>query len=182
MITSSLLRLLAAISLASLIALGADHSHTNTTPSNFSVTAPLTGDSFQLSKARGKFVALHFLLKTECPICLRHTREHFRKASENPDVVHIFLKPDSEAEIKEWAAKVGDDTAKGPVIHRDPDAALAKSFGIPDGYQFHGQSVHYPAFILINPEGREVFRHVGKNNSDRFSATQLTAKLRELAK
>jgi len=28
----------------------------------------------------------------------------------------------------------------------------------------------------------EVFRHVGKNNSDRFSADQLGAKLAELAK
>lgn len=176
------LRLLAALGLASLVVLGADTIPARTTPADFTVTAPVNGESFQLSRSRGKFVALHFLLKTECPVCLRHTREHVRKASENPDVVHVFLKPDSEAEIKGWAPKVGDDTAPGPVIYRDPDAALAKTLGIPDGYRFHGQSVHYPAFILINPEGNEVFRHVGKNNSDRFSADQLTAKLRELAK
>jgi peroxiredoxin Q/BCP len=151
-------------------------------PEDFTVKAPVGGETFQLSKARGKYVVLHFLLKTECPVCMRHTREHLRRASGETHVVHVFLKPDSEAEIKAWAAKFDDVPPKGPVLYRDPDATLAKSFGIPGGYQFHGQSVHYPALILINPEGREVFRHVGKNNSDRFSADQLGAKLAELAK
>ena len=30
--------------------------------------------------SKGKFIALHFLLKTECPYCIRHTSEYFEKA------------------------------------------------------------------------------------------------------
>ena len=69
-----------------------------------------------------------------------------------------------------------------PVDHRDADAALAKAYGIPDGYQFHGQVVHYPALVLLGPDGKEIFRYVGKNNGDRFSFDQLKAKLVELKK
>ena len=42
-------------------------------------TLPSVTDTshFILSKAKGKFIALHFLLKTECPYCMRHTHEYF---------------------------------------------------------------------------------------------------------
>ncbi len=149
-------------------------------PDDFTVEAPATGQKFRLAGARGKFVALHFLLKTECPVCLRHTRDYAKRGGELPDVVQVFLKPDSADEIKAWTGKLGEDAAKQPVIYRDADAALAKQFQIPDGYEFHGQSVHYPALVLLNPAGKEVFRHVGKNNGDRFGFDLLTAKLAEL--
>lgn len=29
-------------------------------------------------------------------------------------------------------------------VDRDPKARLAKDFDIPDGYAFHGQTVHFP--------------------------------------
>ena len=62
-------------------------------------------------------------------------------------------------------------------IYQDADAKLADQFNIPNGYQFHGQVVHYPALILLNDKGEEVFRYIGKNNSDRFSFDQLKAKI-----
>ncbi|MFN0066460.1 MAG: hypothetical protein ACKVYV_02390, partial [Limisphaerales bacterium] len=62
-------------------------------PADFTVTAPADGPTFRLADARGKYVALHFLLKTECPVCLRHTAEHAKLAAAQPDVVHVFLKP-----------------------------------------------------------------------------------------
>ena len=65
-------------------------------------------------------------------------------------------------------------------IYQDVDATLADQFNIPNGYQFHGQVVHYPALILLNDKGEEVFRYIGKNNSDRFSFDQLKAKINEL--
>ena len=34
--------------------------------------------------------------------------------------------------------------------------------------------------ILLNKNGEEVFRYIGKNNSDRFSFDQLKAKIVEL--
>jgi len=137
---------------------------------------------FRLKKERGKFVALHFLLKTECPFCIKHTRDYFTKAKTLPKVKQIFIKPDSELEIQAWSKKLSSpDQAEFP-IYRDPDATLAKLFKIPDGYRFHGQIVHYPATILIGPDGKEVYRYVGKSNTDRLSFEQLVAKVNEFSK
>jgi len=149
-------------------------------PDNFTVQ-PVTGtNAFKLSEAKGKFVALHFLLKTECPYCIRHTHDYVSKSASDSRVVHVFLKPDTDAEIKAWASKLGDDSTK-VTIYRDPSAALAKAFDIPDGYQFHGQTVHFPALILLDPKGKEVFRYVGKSNADRLSYDKFAAKLQELS-
>lgn len=149
---------------------------------NFTVQRVGEGDPFELAKARGRWVALHFLLKTECPICIRHTHAYSVGADEVAGVVHVFLKPDTDEEIKTWIGGYDKRTAQAamPSIYRDPDAALAKRLGVPDGYKFHGQTVHYPAFVLIDPQGKEAFRHVGKNNSDRFGFVQFSEKMAEL--
>ena len=145
---------------------------------DFSLTSVTDKSTFTLSKSKGKFIALHFLLKTECPYCIRHTSEYFEKASTLSNVIQVFIKPDSEEEIKAWANKL--KSTNSLPIYRDADAKLADQFNIPNGYQFHGQVVHYPALILLNDKGEEVFRYVGKNNSDRFSFDQLKAKIEAL--
>jgi len=137
-------------------------------PSDFTVTAPADGSEFSLSGARGRYVALHFLLKTECPVCLRHTRDYARRGAALTNVQQVFLKPDSGEEIRDWASKVDAGDAVKVIVYQDPGAALAAAYGIPDGYAFHGQRVHYPALILLDPAGKEVFRHVGTNNADRL--------------
>jgi thioredoxin-dependent peroxiredoxin len=164
-------RLLAiiALSFASLPLSAAD---TNTIP-DFTLKSATSDTTFQLSAQKGKYVVLHFLLKTECPICLRHTREYLTGAQDLPNTVQVFIKPDETAEIRQWTEKLREKTP----IYRDPEAALAKKLGIPGGYKFHGQVVHYPALILIDPQGQEVFRHIGKNNADRYPLAQLKAKL-----
>ncbi|MFZ4100659.1 MAG: peroxiredoxin family protein [Sphingobacterium thalpophilum] len=135
---------------------------------------------FVLSKEKGKFVALHFLLKTECPYCIRHTQDYFSKATNLKNVTQVFIKPDTELEIRSWSGKLLPEDLKKFPIYRDPDAQLAKQLSIPNGYKFHNQIVHYPATILFDPNGKEVYRYVGKNNSDRLSFEQLTAKVNEL--
>jgi peroxiredoxin Q/BCP len=55
---------------------------------------------------------------------------------------------------------------------------LAKEFGIPDGYRFHGQTVHYPAVVVIDSSGQELFRYVGKGNTDRMKPDDFIAKLK----
>jgi len=137
---------------------------------------------FVLSKEKGKFVALHFLLKTECPYCIRHTQEYFSKAKTLKNVVQVFIKPDTELEIRAWSGKLVAEDLKNFPIYRDPDAQLANQLGIPDGYKFHNQIVHYPATILFDTKGKEVYRYVGKNNSDRLSFDQLALKIQELSK
>lgn len=147
-------------------------------PREFSLESPTHGTAFTLSKAKGKYVALHFLLKTECPFCLKHTHDYAALAATTPDVLHVFIKPDSATEIKKWSEHVSKDGLKDlPVIYRDPDAKLAEAFGIPDGYKFHGQTVHYPALVLLDPDGKEVFRHAGKSNRDRLSVEDFAKEL-----
>ena len=118
---------------------------------DFTLNSVTDKSTFTLSKSKGKFVALHFLLKTECPYCIRHTSEYFEKASSLPNVIQVFIKPDSEEEIKAWANKL--KTTNSLPIYQDANAKLADQFNIPNGYQFHGQIVHYPALILLNEKG-----------------------------
>lgn len=149
-------------------------------PADFTVESALNASKFTLSQNRGKVVALHFLLKTECPFCLTHTHDYAALAATTPGVVHLFLKPDSAQEIKAWAGKISKDDLKGlPRIYRDPEARLATQFGIPDGYDFHGQTVHFPALVALDASGKEMFRYIGQNNSDRMEPKDFSAKLAE---
>jgi peroxiredoxin Q/BCP len=147
---------------------------------DFKLKSVTNKDQFSLHDAKGKYVALHFLLKTECPICLRHTQEYINNLHRLPDVVQVFIKPDTKKEIEEWAGKLSMEELEKFPIYRDPNARLARQLNIPDGYEFHNQIVHFPALILIDPDGKEVFRYIGKNNRDRYSFEQLESKIQEL--
>ncbi len=149
-------------------------------PQDFTLQAVGGPAVFTLSKAKGRYVALHFLLKTECPFCLRLTHEYAVNAGKVPGVDHVFVKPDAEADIRKWIADLDGDTSGAVTVYRDPDAKLADAFGVPNGYAFHGQTVHYPAFILLDPRGAEVFRYVGKKNTDRFHFADFEKKMTEL--
>jgi peroxiredoxin Q/BCP len=155
----------------------------NISPKDFTVESPTHNESFTLSKAKGKTVVLHFLLKTECPLCLRYTQTYAKQSKDRSDVVHVFLKPDSIEEIKKWASHLdAKSLKKSPVIYRDADAKLAKAHGIPDGYSFHGETVHYPATVVLNDQGEELFRYVGKSNADRLSYEDFEKQLAAKAK
>ena len=151
-------------------------------PIDFELKSATNQEMFKLSEAKGSFVALHFLLKTECPYCLRHTHEYFLNSDALPNVIHVFIKPDTELEIREWSSNLNDKELNEIPIYRDPNATLADQFKIPGGYSFHNQIVHYPALILLDPNGKEVFRHIGSDNSDRYSFAQLKIKVGELTK
>lgn len=134
--------------------------------------------TFQLSEARGSMVALHFLLKTECPYCLKYTHEYASRASETPGVIHVFLKPDEPAEIQKWMTRL---EGSRPTIYCDAGGKVAERYKIPGGYKFHGQVTHYPALVLLDREGTEVFRYVGKSNADRCPFDQFKAKVEEFS-
>lgn len=140
--------------------------------------SPTHGNRFALAEAEGKIVALHFLLKTECPFCLKLIHDYSQISESDPNVVHLFLKPDSSSEIIAWAKHINlNGLDAPPVVFRDPDGRLAKQYRIPDGYQFHGQSGHYPALVALDPNGKELFRYVGKNNTDRMRPADFHARL-----
>lgn len=148
-------------------------------PKDFTVKSATNDSTFTLSEHKGKVVVLHFLLKTECPFCLRHTHDYAKLAETTPDVLHVFLKPDSVKDIKAWSDELGQsDLAERPTIYRDPDAQLAKQYNIPDGFRFHGQSVHYPALVVLGKDGKELFRYVGKDNTDRMKVADFSEKLK----
>lgn len=147
---------------------------------NFTLSSVTNQSTFTLSESKGKYVALHFLLKTECPYCIKHVSEYFENANSLPNVIQLFIKPDNEQEIKEWANKLDSDNSLTYSIYQDVNATLANKFQIPSGYVFHGQIVHYPALVLLDENGKEVFRYIGKNNSDRFSFDRLKSKIDEL--
>jgi peroxiredoxin Q/BCP len=150
----------------------------NNLASTFIIESPTHGTKFTLSEHKGKLIAVHFLLKSECPSCLKLAHDYAQQASSNSEVLHLFLKPDNDDAIKVWAGKISQDgLTDPPVIYRDPDAQLAKAFRIPDGYQFHGQIVHYPALVLLDSSGKELFRYIGENNTDRMWPDEFTAML-----
>jgi peroxiredoxin Q/BCP len=139
--------------------------------------------TFRLSEAKGKYVVLHFLLKNDCPNCVSYTQDYARNLTDATDVVHIFLKPDEEAVIKNWISHFKmDDPEKEPTIYRDPGAQLAKRFHIPYGYYYYGETIHYPSLVILNREGKEVFRHVGRSSRDRILYPQFVNKMAEIRK
>ncbi len=150
------------------------------TPKDFTLKSIDGKHEFQLSKAKTELVALHFLLKTECPICLRYTQEYTENAKKHPNVTHIFIKPDEPEESQKWIAKYDDSNSKQPVIYHDKNAQLAKKYKIKDGYKFHGEVVHYPAFILVDKNGKEHFRYVGTKTQDRFFYKEFAKKIDEM--
>jgi len=137
-----------------------------------------TPKTFRLSAHRGEYVVLHFLLETRCPICQRYTWEYHKASDELQNVTNVFLKPDAAEAIETWIKGV---TGR-PTIYRDPEAALAKQLDIPHGYKFHGQVMHYPALVVIDPAGREVFRYVGESNRDRFDAAEFKKRFPQLVR
>lgn len=147
--------------------------------SNIELHSATDQSTFSLNEVKTDFVALHFLLKTECPYCLRHTADYAAKETGLPEVTQIFIKPDSEEEIRSWTKYLDKDNV-GLTIYRDVEATLAKRLEVPFGYKFHGQVVHYPALILLDKNGQEVFRYVGESNADRLSFEALVAKVEEL--
>lgn len=150
-------------------------------PKDFTLKPAVGEREFRLSDAKGHYVALHFLLKTECPYCLAYTRDYIKNAASVAGVEHVFIKPDSVEEIRAWAQKLEGSAAPTP-IYQDPDAALAKQFDIPDGFSFHGQTVHYPALVVLGPDGNELFRYVGRDNTDRMPFEKFAAKISEVSK
>lgn len=131
---------------------------------------------FRLADARGKYVALHFLLPSECPYCERHVQEAACRGPELAGVMQVFLKPDGDNEVQAWGRKLASNNV-GVTIYADVEAKIAASFNVPDGYEFHGRKVRYPATVLLGPDGMEVFRYVGKDNTDWLTFDHLSEKV-----
>ena len=151
-----------------------------TNPVDFTLNSATDSTKFVLSENKGKYVALHFLLKTECPHCMQLTSAYVFNAHKLPDVVQVFIKPDEKAELDKWTYKVPDMVLSQYAIFSDPGAALAKKFKVKSGYFFHNEDMNFPCLIILDPNGKEVFRYTGVANSDRFPFDKFEAKIKEL--
>lgn len=132
---------------------------------------------FDSATAKGSYLAVHFLLNDECPYCARHVREYTTSAAMLAGVRHIFVKAVS-AEAFDAAL---ESSPEAP-LYRDVDGRLAAHFKIRDGYRFHGMDMTYPALVLLDPQGREVFRYVGKDNADRLPFRTFARRVGELSR
>jgi thiol-disulfide isomerase/thioredoxin len=150
----------------------------NPSPASFTVGDP--GRQFNSESARSQFLAIHFLLPTDCPYCIREIREYVESAPTLAGVRHIYVNAHTPEGFAEWIKTVPNATTLP--IYRDQDAQLSKKFNIPGDYQFHNAVMTYPALVLLDPQGREVFRHVGKKNTDRLPFATLAAKVAELTR
>ena len=57
-------------------------------PEDFTLQGVNRDVKFTLSEAKGKYVVLHFLLKTECPYTDSH-HTYTQRADEVPDTIHL---------------------------------------------------------------------------------------------
>lgn len=82
-------------------------------------------------------VILHFLLKTECPYCIKHSNDYLEKAASLPDVIQVFIKPDDEKDIQQWVNKLKTSENRKFPIYKDANSSVADLYNMPSGYFFH---------------------------------------------
>lgn len=147
-----------------------------------------SGKQFTLSQNAGRFTTVHFLLKTECPICLRTTQDYLRRADEVAGFTHVFIKPDDSDAVLDFRRKVAGansrpksaptedgESLKDLPIYRDVDQKVAAQLRVPQGYAFHGATTNFPTTIIFNQKGEEVFRYAGADTTDRFTFDRFAA-------
>jgi len=132
---------------------------------------------FKLTDHRGSWILVDFLL----PGDREADRNHYAEIEKNIDrlvyganLKTIFFKPDSESETAEWWAALPSNRI--PVL-LDPSGKLSRALKVPYGLKLDDQITLYPTAILLDPEGNEVWRKVGKTPEDRPGVDEI---LREL--
>ena len=172
--TGFLLALLVAVFASGLAGAAENADPPSETPRQYRLFAMDGSGEVTIQELKGQYTALHFLLKTECLFCLMHTRTYALQGEMYPEVRHLFIKPDEEAAIERWTESLLDEASGAPpglevpAIYRDPHGSVARHLRITHGYEYHGELMRFPAFVLIDPDGTEVYRYIGQNTGDRF--------------
>lgn len=160
-----------AVTLASPLLVSAD----DTAPAMMhSLSAATDSHPFMIADAKGHYLALHFLTKTDTTECTAFVREYLRAAPGVAGVMHVFIKPDEQSEVKVWSMQFKNDAA---AIFVDKDSALANDLKVPGGLAIASTTSNFPATIVFDREGRELFRHVGKSHDDHMLFTEFAARI-----
>ncbi|MBL0926669.1 MAG: redoxin domain-containing protein [Phycisphaerales bacterium] len=147
-------------------------------PGPFTVGDP--GRRFESSSARGRYLVVHFLLSEDCPLCSRLVSDYSAAAPTLAGVTQIFVKNTDPTRFNATLRSLNatDDLP----LYRDADGALASRFRIPGGYKFYGREIAFPAAVVLDPAGKEVFRYVGKANTDRLAFGTLASTIARLSR
>jgi peroxiredoxin/YHS domain-containing protein len=146
-----------------------------TAPADFEFRAG--DDSFRLSEARGKFVAIHFLPAVDCTECLEYVNASMRLQDESAGLVQVFVIPAADESVLAFRTTVERGGAT-PRVYADTDGKIAAEFGIQN---LENTSQRVPATIVIGPDGTESFRYAGAHGTDLLPVVKLYSQVDRLS-
>lgn len=132
-------------------------------PKDFVLPSVPEGEDFRLESARGRVVALHFLVQGDQQPSANFVRTLVARMRDMAGVEHVFIRDESLRRVEVWRQGL---MAEPPVVHRDEGGALAQAYGVPEGLRTGTVTVRYPATILLGFDGLERFRYVGEGADD----------------
>ncbi|MCA9450342.1 MAG: redoxin domain-containing protein, partial [Candidatus Omnitrophica bacterium] len=128
---------------------------------------------FKLTDHRGSWVVLNFLLPGDNPTGRDLYSDYEQRLDEliyGHNIKPVFFKPGEKSEIANWWESL--DSNRIPVL-QDPNGKLSRALKIPYGLKSGDQITLYPTTLLLDPEGNEVFRKVGKSIEERIGVEEL---------
>lgn len=162
---------------AALFAMAASAAQPEANP--HTLAAATDGHAFSITDGRGHYLALHFLTRTANPTCATFVREYLARAATLAGTNHIFITPDEPAEVKAWSSQFN---AGASAIFIDKDGALARDLHVPGGLTIGSLTSNFPATIVFDPEGKELFRHIGKAYDDHLQFAAFSDRLAETSR
>jgi peptidylprolyl isomerase len=136
------------------------------------------GKIFQLSDHKGSWVLLDFLLAEPNPA----DAEHYRVLSASAEqlaasrevVIALFSAAPRERTVGWWSERENPNLP----IYQDPEAKLSQALKIPAGLELaEGKTGHYPATMLVGPDGLVYWTRIAKDAQDRASLEEILAVL-----
>lgn len=123
---------------------------------------------FHLSDLRGRFVALHFMPHVGTPDHDAHVKEFLDQAAARAGVIHVFVSAGDAAALKDWWKPLD---RPGFTAAHDAGGRLAAELELASGSAC--------ALVVLDREGRELFRHIGATDQDHLSFAKFSARLDE---
>lgn len=137
------------------------------------------GERFTVESARGRHLALHFYAEIGTRHCEEAVRDVLRGLPTLAGIEHVFVVTAEPGEARSFAARFGREAGR---FYLDSNHGLARAFLLPD---LSAVPATAPATIVLDPEGKELFRAVGAHAHDHLSfadfAERFEAKTRAAA-
>ena len=135
---------------------------------------------FDSASARGRVLVVHVLSGRVSQANAAYLKDLAKAASTVAGVTHVIVQNASEADFRATVA-----TAPESLVHsmyRDSSGAAEQLLHLEGTIDADGASVAAPAVLVLDPAGKELYRRIGKKDTDRDSATALAKKIGELTR